>query len=134
MTSYILDSYAVMEFLRKQKSWEKVADIFVQSSQGKVKLSIHILNWGEIWYTLIREKGEATAKEFLAELKQQINITVLDFDKQTFELAIKYKSKGNISYSDCFALASSVIHNSTLVTGDMEFRQFESSDMSILWL
>lgn len=50
-----------MEFLRQQKSLQTVANLFKQSTESKAKLKIHILNWGEIWYTLIREKGQEVA-------------------------------------------------------------------------
>jgi predicted nucleic acid-binding protein len=133
MQIYILDSYAIMEFLRQQKSWQSVADLFEQSTQGKAKLKIHIFNWGEIWYTLIREKGEEVATEFLEEFKSQIDVEIVDFDKLVFERAVKFKSCGNISYSDCFAISTAIEQNAILVSGDKEFKQFENQ-VQILWL
>jgi predicted nucleic acid-binding protein len=133
MQVYILDSYAIMEFLRQQKSWEIVADLFNQSTEGSAKLKIHILNWGEIWYTLIREKGKDIADEFLSDFQSQIDVEIIDFSKSVFERAVQFKSQGNISYSDCFAISAAVEQNAILVTGDKEFKQFEDQ-VKILWL
>jgi predicted nucleic acid-binding protein len=128
MQTFTLDSYAVMEFLRHQKSHQIMADLFKESSNGNIELQIHILNWGEIWYTLIREKGE-----FLDEFRVQVGIEVVDFDNKIFEKAVGFKSKGNISYSDCFAISCAVQTDSVLVTGDREFLQFQDL-VEILWL
>jgi predicted nucleic acid-binding protein len=133
MQVYILNSYAIMEFLRQQKSWEIVADLFNQSTEGNAKLKIHILNWGEIWYTLIREKGKEIADEFLTDFQSQIDVEIIDFSKSVFERAVQFKSQGNISYSDCFAISAAVEHNAILVTGDKEFKQLEDQ-VRILWL
>jgi predicted nucleic acid-binding protein len=133
MQVYILDSYAIMEFLRKQKSWEIVADLFNQSTEGNARLKIHILNWGEIWYTLIREKGRVVADEFLSDFQSQIDVEIIDFSKSVFERAVQFKSQGNISYSDCFAISVAIEHNAILVTGDKEFKQFEDQ-VKIFWL
>jgi predicted nucleic acid-binding protein len=133
MQVYILDSYAIMEFLRQQKSWETVAELFEQSTEGNAKLKIHILNWGEIWYTLIREKGQQIADEFLIDFQSQIDVEIVEFSKSIFERAVQFKSQGNISYSDCFAIAAAVEQNAILVTGDKEFKQFENR-VKILWL
>jgi predicted nucleic acid-binding protein len=133
MQVYILDSYAIMEFLRQQKSWEIVAGLFQQSTEGNAKLKIHILNWGAIWYTLIREKGKIVADEFLNDFQSQIDVEIIDFSKSIFERAVQFKSQGNISYSDCFAIAAAVEQNAILVTGDKEFKQFEEL-VKILWL
>jgi len=46
MNICVFDSYAIITFFEKEKGFEKVIDIFTESSSGKLKILINIINWG----------------------------------------------------------------------------------------
>jgi predicted nucleic acid-binding protein len=48
-------------------------------------------------------------------------------------MAARLKARGNISYSDCFAAALGQLKQSTVITGDPEFKRVENQ-VKVRWL
>ncbi|MEW6097320.1 MAG: type II toxin-antitoxin system VapC family toxin [bacterium] len=91
-----------------------------------------IVNWGEVYYSLYRSKGESKAEESLLIL-DQLPITLVLADKfQTYQ-ASKLKAKYSVAFADCFASALALQNQSKILTGDPEFKKLEG-EVEIEWL
>jgi len=132
MKNYVMDSFALLAFFKKEKNWKKVEDLLIKAHEEKVSLFISIINYGEIYYATLRSDGEEMKNQIMAAL-DGLPINIIDADKEITELAAAYKAMGGISYADCFAAALAKLKNAILVTGDTEFRQLES-EIKIEWL
>ncbi len=132
MKTYILDSYAVISFFEDEIGADKVATVLNEIIKKNAKGLMSIINWGELYYSTLREAGGAAAKKVIDKFNQY-PIQLIDADKiQTFEAA-KLKGKYRISYADCFAAALSIQYKAILVTGDREFEKLTSS-LKIIWI
>jgi predicted nucleic acid-binding protein len=60
-------------------------------------------------------------------------IEVVDVNWELTRMAAEFKSKGKISYADCFAAALAKNYKAELITGDKEFKTLEG-EIKILWL
>lgn len=63
----------------------------------------------------------------------RLGIEILPATNDLVFRAAELKACFAMSYADCFAAASAVEHDATLVTGDPEFRQVEHL-VKILWI
>ncbi len=128
----LLDSHAVLRFLRKEKGFEVVERLLRRATKGELKLLASEINLGEVYYVLLRTLGEATGEEiFTSWLLLPVERIPVDFDLVLD--AAKLKSQFPVSYADCFAVATALRQQATVVTGDPEFKRFEDR-VPIEWL
>ena len=52
MTTYIIDSFAVLKLIKKEEGYQKIVKIIQKANQNQVKLLISNINFGEILYRL----------------------------------------------------------------------------------
>jgi predicted nucleic acid-binding protein len=129
----VLDSQPLLAYFEKDEGWEKVAELFQQASEDKVKLSMSVINWGEVYYVTLREYGEDFAEKILHALKN-MPLEIVEADKELTLSAARLKAKGGISYADCFAAALAMSKKgSELLTGDREFNKIEK-EITIRWM
>lgn len=128
----VLDTYAVIVYLEKEPGYEKVRDALARATETGHDLLMTSVNWGEIFYTTLRERGEAEAEQVL-QLLDSFPIEVVAVDKPLAKQAGRYKSGGKISYADCFAAALAKLRHAELLTGDQEFKRLEG-DIKIRWV
>ncbi|MCS6909233.1 MAG: type II toxin-antitoxin system VapC family toxin [Anaerolineales bacterium] len=129
---FVLDSYAVMVFLKRQPGEAEVAALFARAAKQEIALEMSAVNWGEVWYLLAREYGERIAEDKTSAL-MQIPLQVADVNWVMARQAAAFKAYGGISYADCFTAALAKLRNAPLVTGDPEFRRLEK-EIEIRWL
>ncbi|MBL7685967.1 MAG: type II toxin-antitoxin system VapC family toxin [Deltaproteobacteria bacterium] len=91
-----------------------------------------VINLGEIWYSTIRGYSESVAQQLIQEIFS-LGIQIIDSDWPLVKQAATFKARGRISYADCFAAALAKRETAELVTGDLEFKQFED-EIKIIWL
>lgn len=132
MKKYILDSNSLLCFFQKEKSWEKVADLFKQRLTQKVELIMSIINYGEFLYVVKTRANSSDYKQIVSQF-ELINVTLIETDLEQVLQAVEYKSWGVISYPDCFILALAKKFKATIVTGDSEFKKF-SKGFEVEWL
>ena len=103
------------------------------ATSGRDTLLMHVVNWGEIYYTTMRRGGESAAKSIASDIAQMpisvVEAMNLDFVRQ----AAVFKATRKLSYADCFAAALARLHRAEFVTGDREFKAIER-DLKIRWL
>jgi len=130
----VLDSWAIMAFLRDEPAATEVEKLFVKSSEGKLVLLLCVLNWGEIFYSIARTDGIHAAEIATAQLKTLgIELVGVSDDLQLVREAARLKASKKMSYADCFAAALAKSRKAELVTGDPEFKEVER-DVKIMWL
>jgi len=128
----ILDSHALMIFLEKEPGFEKIESLFIDATQKDNNLLMTTVNYGEVYYIVLRECG----KEKLNEIEKIIDtlpIDIIDVDKNLAEQAARFKANKKISYADCFAAALAKSNDGEVITGDEEFRVLEK-EVKILWV
>lgn len=127
---YVLDAYALLAFLEAEEGGELVKKLL---SGSKARFFISVINLGEVYYTILRERGREAAESFEYELVQDRNIRVVDATWERAKSAGELKARGRISYADCFAAALALEKNAPLLTGDREFERV-ADRIKIVWL
>jgi len=68
MKSYVIDSYAMIAYFEDEPGAELVSQILREIRDKKAKGFMCVINWGEIYYNVMREVGEGKAKKVLEKL------------------------------------------------------------------
>ena len=129
---FIFDSYALLKLFQKEKGHEKVGQILEETKKSGATKYLNAINLGEIIYATKREFGDQKKLEVLANI-ERLNFTILPIPNSLIFQAAEHKAQYNISYADCFALASAIEHKAILVTGDPEFKKVEHL-VEIMWV
>ncbi|MBM4312803.1 MAG: type II toxin-antitoxin system VapC family toxin [Deltaproteobacteria bacterium] len=132
MKRYVLDSYAMIAFFEDEPGAHTIASLLRELLDNRAKGYMSVVNWGEMYYSVMREQGSMAAETILSQFKKY-PIEVVDADQVLTHEAAKLKGSYRIAYADCFAAALSMKLNATLVTGDPEFRQL-GKKISIQWI
>ena len=128
----VLDSWALMCYLEHEPGYEKVVDLFEKASSASKPLLMCVVNWGEVYYQIVRRLGETKAQE-IERLIQSFPIMLVTADKDLTREAARFKATKRMAYADCFAAALAKLKRAELVTGDKEFRQVEG-EIRLQWL
>ena len=91
-----------------------------------------IVNWGEVYYSIFRSKGEEKAEAALI-IMEQLPIKITDVDRDIMYGVAKIKANHAIALGDCFAAAEAVKTAYPVVTGDKEFRKLGKM-IQVKWL
>ena len=129
---FIFDSYALLKLFQKEKGYQKVVQLLEEIRKSGAMKYLNAINLGEIIYSTKREFGDQKKLEVLANI-ERLNVTILPIPNNLIFEAAEYKAQYNVSYADCFALASAVQHKAILVTGDPEFKKVEHL-VEIVWV
>ncbi len=132
MKRYVLDSFALISFFEDEASADLVEKILIDITAKKTEGFMSIINWGEIYYSTMREQGVADAERVIKQMTKY-PIKLIDADKELTYRAAKLKAQYKIAYADCFAAALSSQLKASLVTGDPEFKKL-SNEISIHWI
>jgi predicted nucleic acid-binding protein len=130
--AYVLDSYALIAHFEDETGGEKVRRILRSSQEGKTRLYLSVINFGEIYYNILRERGIEKANE-IKLIIEQLPITIIDADKSITLEAAKLKALYPVAYADCFAAALGVLKNVKVVTGAPEFKKL-SKAVRLEWI
>jgi len=120
MKTYVLDASALMTFFEDRSGAEKVEELLAKAAETKRPLLMSVVNWGEVYYSVWRARGEKAASAKLREIAQ-LPIQVIDVDMELAKLAASLKAEHNLPYADCFAAALAQARKAALVTSDKDF-------------
>lgn len=134
MATKILDSWALMALFNDEPEADEVEQLLQKASAGTHQCLMCVVNWGEIYYSVMRgasaEMAEGKAKEMAA---MPIEFVSVDADLHLTRQAAIYKAMHRISYADAFAAALAKTRKAELVTGDSEFKALEK-EIKVAWL
>ena len=131
-STVVLDTHAIMKFFLKEEGYQKIKDYLIEAKNGTRVIFMSLINWGEVFYSICRKKGESAAHDTLV-LMTQMPIQVIEADKDLVFQAALFKARYPIAYADCFAAALAKREGCPVVTGDKEFKSLES-EIKIIWL
>jgi predicted nucleic acid-binding protein len=135
MATMVLDAHALMVLFNDEPGADEVERILLKAQSGSPKLLMSVVNWGEIYYSILRGASQEMAETKAHEIAgMQIELVPVDADDlELVRQAAAFKATRKMSYADCFAAALAKIKNAELVTGDREFKQL-ARDVKIHWL
>jgi ribonuclease VapC len=135
MATMVLDAHALMVLFNDEPGADEVERILLKAESGSPKLLMSVINWGEIYYSILRGASQEMAETKAHEIAgMQIELVPVDADDlELVRQAAAFKATRKMSYADCFAAALAKIKNAELVTGDREFKQL-ARDVKIHWL
>lgn len=129
----LLDSFAIIAYLNKEKGFEKVRDAMSEAQNSGNSILMNEINIGEVYYILFRKRGPEKADYFLQTILQSLPIIVVSNDFDDVIKASKIKAEHPLSFADCFAAVTAKKNNSVIMTGDPEFKKIEDL-VAIEWL
>src|SRR5258707_6864454 len=125
MKRTVLDASAVISFFEDRSGGEVVEKLVDEGLAGKNELFMSVVNWGEVYYSAWRARGQNAARQLAAEISQ-FPIQVVNADFELTKSAAELHAKYNLPYADCFAAALSKIWKAQLVTADQDFTKIKS--------
>ena len=128
---FVLDSHALLAYFEGEAGGAVVRELIQEAEQRRSRLYLSLINWGEVFYIVRREKGEVAAHEVIARI-DILPITLRSVDRQLVQAAASLKAAHPIAYADAFAAATANMLKVPVVTGDPEFRSLEP-ETKILW-
>ena len=113
---YFFDTYAIIEIIKENKNYERYKEEEMITS---------ILNLGELYYSLLKEKDEKTADSWHEKLKQ----SAIMIDAEIVKKAMKFRrvnKEKKFSFIDCVGYALAKERNLVFLTGDEGFNGMEN--------
>jgi predicted nucleic acid-binding protein len=129
---YVFDSFALLAYFGNEPGAEMVEQLLRQAQDQTATLHLSLVNLGEVYYIIQRERGRDAAVATLA-LIDQLPIHQEAVDRPRVLAASALKANHTIAYADAFAAALGQQLRGTVVTGDPEFQQVAAL-VEILWL
>ena len=121
MKRVVLDASALMTFFLGRSGAERMKEILAAAAEGKRELSMSVVNWGEVYYSIWRADGREAAERKRTEIAQ-LPIHVVNADSGLTGLAAEIHVQCKLPYADCFAAALAKHLNAGLVTSDRDFQ------------
>ncbi len=120
---YVLDANALIAFFEiRRGAAEKVRHLLGEAARKDSPLLMSAINWGEVFYTEWRYRGEAKARAAEASLLE-MPIAVIAVDRERATRAGALKQKHGLGYADAFAAELAIERGAWLVTADPEFQK-----------
>jgi predicted nucleic acid-binding protein len=128
----VLDSWALLCYLEQESGCDKIIELFDKAVESSKPLLMCIVNWGEVYYQVMRRFGEQKTQE-IEQLIQTLPITLIEANKELTREAARIEATKRMAYADCFAVALARLKKAELYTGDPEFKVVEK-DIKVMWL
>ena len=128
----ICRSAAPPPFFETRPGADKVENLIRLATEGKRKLFMSVVNWGEVYYSTWRTRGPGVALKTIEDIKQ-LPIEIVDVDLALTHIAAELFANHKLHYSDCFAAALALSRKAPLFTSDSDFSQVEKR-VDILWV
>ncbi len=129
---YILDSYSILAFLRKEPGHERMFELLKNAEMGSASALMTWVNLGEVAYIVQRRWGISRVPEVLAHLESS-GVEFVEVGQDLALKAAELKADYPMAYADSFAAGLAELKGGVLVTGDPEFKQLEGR-LPIEWL
>mgnify|MGYP001602775766 FL=1 len=123
MGKYLLDSFALIEYLEGTETGEKVKEI-IQKEQNEILISA--ISVSEILSKVLRQNlDKEKTKKIILSLGKIIDVNI-EIAELASEIHAQMKKKINdFGLADALILASTKLNNAKLVTGDKHFKDMK---------
>ncbi len=131
MKEFVFDANAILRYFRvvDADGGDKVQVLFDRAKQAEAHLLMSVVNFGEVYYVLLKLVGERATRDYINRL--QNSVTLVDADQASCLEAALLKHRYKIGYADCFAASLALSRKATLVSADPAFQKFGKS---LKWL
>ena len=119
MRTHILDASALYRFLTKGDGGQIVAEIFKSAIVEGTPVMMSAVNWGEVYYALVKRIGLTKTDAVVAETLNSAPLALISVTPEDAVRAARLKSQFNLPYADAFAAALTGTQR-VLVTADLE--------------
>jgi len=118
---YVLDANALIGLFEDRRVIaEKVERLLQDAVVRESPLLMSAVNWGEVFYTEWRYRGEAMAHQAENRLRE-MPIAIIGVDQERATRAATIKQSYALGYADAFAAELAIERGAWLVTADPEF-------------
>jgi ribonuclease VapC len=132
MKRILFDAHAILKWTQKEQGYQKVRSLLIACREQSTLGYMNQINVGEVYYKTIRAVGLEEAKKFLENFFR-LPLSIINPDSELIWKASEIKAEYSISYADCFAAATAVRYEASILTGDPEFKKIESF-VAVEWL
>ncbi len=122
--SVVFDSFALLSFLKDEPDSKQVMEYLLRVQNKEVNGYISAVNLCEVYYIIMREKGQESA-EILATSMREWGLSIVPADEDVAKRAGQFKARYPLSLADAFAAATSQKFEAYLLTGDPEFQKLK---------
>ncbi len=120
----LLDSYALLAYLKKEDNYNKVMEL-LNSAPDDCSIIMNEINAGESYYIIARERGMKQGDYFIETILPNLPIDIISNSFNQIIDASRIKAEHAISYADCFVVSTAIREKAVIVTGDPDFKRFE---------
>jgi ribonuclease VapC len=128
----VLDSFALLAYLRDEDGAEFVQGLLEKASRKDAPMLMTEVNYAEVKYIVLRKDGKEAWKEVAASLGS-LPVEFVPTTRALADAAADFKANFRISLADAFAAALAKEKRAELITGDPEFKALEK-EIKINWL
>jgi Predicted nucleic acid-binding protein, contains PIN domain len=130
----VLDSWILLAWLKRQPPGSEIMrDLWRKAYAGHIRLVLHCMNLGEVFYLTAKLKN-LDAAEMLLQRLQGMPVDVMSVSDSMVLAAARLKAQYRISYADAFAVVTAIQIGAELVTGDPEIQDLASLGIvKLLW-
>lgn len=120
MKRVVFDASALMTLFLGRPGAGKVEELIAAAVEGKRKLLMSVVNWGEVYYSIWLAQGRDNAERAL-QLIAQLPIELIGADAELTKAAAQFKAQNKLPYADCFAAALALRQRAEVATSDADF-------------
>lgn len=131
MEKVVLDAFALLTMLGKDTGYEAVETHLEKSADGQLKAYMSLINWGEVYYILLK-RGKTLEAEELWEGRRSYPIDFVEPTARRIREAGKIKATYPVSYADAFCIALAIEREAEVITGDEEFKTVDG--LKLIWI
>lgn len=132
MSAFVLDAWALLAWLQNEEPAASVVqDRLNAAEQRKIELHLSLINAGEVFYRLAKDRGRRAALRFRSDLGAMPLRLHAPTAEDIWQAAL-LKSRARMSYADGFAATLAQRLDAALVTGDPDFVGL--ADLRVDWL
>jgi len=129
---YVLDANAILDYVQDGPGAPTVERVLREAFRQEAGLFISVINMGEAFCLLWRNKGEEKARRTVNDLTL-LPLQIVPVDLPQALHAGELKAVHKIPYADSIAAALAMHHQATVVTSDRDFEKL-GRRISVLWL
>lgn len=121
MRRYVIDASALLRYLEQEAGWQTVKKLFEDALDRRVELMMSAVNWGEVFYFMLKAHGVQAARQRAAQFSM-MPMRITPVSPADAENAATFRQDSKVPYADSFAGSLAQKEKATLITADFDFK------------
>jgi len=121
MRTHVLDASALYRYLTDEPGAAIVADVLKNASSASPQVIMSVVNWGEVYHTLVKRIGLVKTDKLMRELLERVPLSLVGITQSDAERAARLKGQYNLPYADAFAAAITTAQHVLVTAGTEHF-------------